>query len=153
VENKAKAKKQAEHRAQQQANIEKQRLEKKEKLAEGKDKKQQQKKSRGAIQREKKRKQKEGLENGEPREDSIAAGETGRRSSSSMPTVEHKTRQKVKAVKPPKKKRKVDAEEQNFENLVDSYRKAFSGVSELKGDPGIAKTQTRPKKAEKRWFE
>lgn len=149
MENKAKAKKQAEHRAQQQANVEKQRLELKEKkLAEGKDKKQQKKKKRGALQRERKRKQRESLEKGQ---DSNAIDQCV---DSSTAPVEHEPRQKVKSVKPPKKKRKVDKEEQNFENLVDSYRKAFTGVSEPNETSASASTSSRPKKkADKRWFE
>lgn len=149
MENKAKAKKQAEHRAQQQANIEKQRLEVKEKrLADGKNKAQLKKKRRGAAQREKKRKKRE---DGETQEEPV---EREQMNAPEPPVVERETKQKIKSVKPPKKKRKVDEEEQNFENLVDSYRKAFSGVSELKeGTDVAARVQTLPKKKERRWFE
>jgi nucleolar protein 4 len=149
VENKAKAKKQAEHRAQQQANIEKQRLEQKEKkVAQALSKKQQKKKSRGAAQRERKRRQRE--MGGATQDESVPTKETKK---TQAPAAERETitKPKIKAIKPPKKKRKVDEEEQNFENLVDSYRKAFSGVSELKESE--VKVQSLPKKRERRWFE
>lgn len=52
--------------------------------------------------------------------------------------------QRRKGVTPPKKKRKVDKEEANFDKMVNSYRTAFAEVAE-KGESG--------KRKEKRWFE
>ena len=51
----------------------------------------------------------------------------------------------VKMVKPPKKKKKADTEEENFDKLVDSYRSKFEEIAKGKSP--------REKVKEKRWFE
>jgi nucleolar protein 4 len=134
VENKAKAKQQAEHRAQQQANLVKQRDEQ---IAEGEKgfgKKTEKKKSRGAAQRERKRKQ---LDEGPGESAPGKTAETSIAAPASEPV------KKVKGVKPPKKQ-KVDAEEENFSKLVESYKQqaiAIMGTNDSKAKTG------------RRWFE
>ncbi len=160
VENKAKAKQQTAHRAQQQANQEKQ---KKHPQDPGKEdgamtKTSKQRKSRGAKQREKKR-----LQRDEPDEtdavptdsdDAMEAKTTRQRGPNDvMNTLEEEealleatgAKQKIKAVKPPKKKRKVDKEEEKFDKMVDSYRTVFAEATEEKSEVA--------KRKEKRWFE
>jgi len=154
VENKAKAKQQAAHKAQQQANQAKQLEEQKsdgggrQRTATAKKAKQ----SRGAKQRERKRKQ---LEEGgddaattaqSPSTNNKSKQEGATSSSATMPPAEDKTeRRKAKGVKPPKKRR-VDKAEENFTKLMDSYKQeAVATVSS--GEKAAAK------KKGKRWFE
>jgi nucleolar protein 4 len=137
VENKAKAKKQAEHRAQQQANREAQKLEHKAKTAESKGEKKQ---SRGALQREKKRKAK----------DEIVVVKPVAKVRAVPKAPVQAAAPKVKLVKPPKK-RKLDSEEQTFERLVQSYTESFSSTIKTADDEEQA--NVKPKKSEKRWFE
>lgn len=138
VENKAKAKQQAEHRAQQQANLLKQRgiLKADGEKEGGKKKKQEKKKSRGAAQRERKRKQpEEGVDGSQLTKDKAFA--------LSVPAFEP-TVKKVKGVKPPKKQ-KVDKEEDKFTKLVASYKQQAIAIMGT-DDSTAAKTG-------KRWFE
>ena len=138
VENSAKAKKQAENRAQQQANKEQQRVDQKVKKAE---KKTEKKLSRGALQREKKRKARDEGTTVKPVKE-----RSGPKAHIQEPVVKAP---KIKNVKPPKK-RKLDNEEQTFERLVQSYTESFS--NSIKKSDGES-ADTKPKKAEKRWFE
>lgn len=141
VENKAKARKQAEHRAQQKANNEKQRLEKQRNKQEKNEKR---KKSRGAIQREKRRQKGVSNETGDTLESLKVAEESKRGHSSAEQS------QKVKLVKPSKKKHKVDKEERDFDTLVDAYRAAFSSAPKVDYDDSLK--NKRPEES-KRWFE
>jgi hypothetical protein len=97
------------------------------------------KKSRGKLQREKKRKQREGGTTGEEvlDEDTAVPASTHDKQSA------HRSADSVKKVKPPKKKRKADKEDEKFESLVDTYRTAFSN----------AVGSTTSKQDGKRWFE
>eukprot|EP00562_Extubocellulus_spinifer_P005246 CAMPEP_0178524190 /NCGR_PEP_ID=MMETSP0696-20121128/29507_1 /TAXON_ID=265572 /ORGANISM="Extubocellulus spinifer, Strain CCMP396" /LENGTH=937 /DNA_ID=CAMNT_0020155501 /DNA_START=216 /DNA_END=3029 /DNA_ORIENTATION=+ len=170
VENKAKARQQADHRAQQLANAEKQRAanraaKKDRRMAEEADggdklKRKEKKKGRGAQQREKKRKLKEeGV--ADTTEDAIndeAPSKKVRRASHDDTDVTRLPEQpKIKKVKPPKK-RKVDKEEQAFENMVKSYKQSFGGGKE-KGKKGKGSEENgvpsnpREAVAKKRWFE
>ena len=146
VENKAKAKKQAEHRAQQQANRDAQKLEHKAKTAaesnnNNKGEVKKKKPSRGALQREKKRKAKD--------ESSIVDVQpvATKVSKTVAPQPAAPT---VKLVKPPKK-RKLDTEEQTFERLVQSYTESFSSTIQKSNNEEQA--NIKPKKSAKRWFE
>jgi hypothetical protein len=56
----------------------------------------------------------------------------------------------VKFVKPPKKKRKVDKEEQDFDKLVDTYRAAFSSVPNAGSD---VSSRTKRPTENKRWYD
>ena len=137
VENKAKAKKQAEHRSQQQANQVQQRTEHKVKKAENKMEK---KKSRGSLQREKKR---------ATREEGAIVTPVAKQVVTKALAPVAKVVPQGKGVKPTKK-RKLDAEEQTFERLVQSYTESFTKkVQKTDSDEALAK----PKKSEKRWYE
>ena len=148
VENKAKARKQAERKAQQLENALKQKAMAKQRSLEatsnnGGDEetndnnnktKKKKKKSRGAQQREKKRKLKEeGLLQLEQQQNSK---ESGDQKNDNFKVVEKDsnnetatTKTKKNGVKPLKKKKKVDKEESEFENMVQSHKKAFSEVN------------------------
>jgi nucleolar protein 4 len=140
VENKAKAKQQAAHKAQQQANVVKQRVERTDKDS-NKGEKSKTKKSRGAAQREKKRKRKEGDDADQP-----TAGKDETETAESAPPVPLSTApKKVKLAKPPVK-RKVDKEEVNFSKLVASYEQ--QSMENMKA-PDAPET----KKSTRRWFE
>jgi len=151
VENKAKARKQIENREKQQANSEKQRLEQKEKKVVVK--KTKKKKSRGAIQREKKRKN---IEEGGDKssEKNVQEMQELEDKQEVKPRESMQVTKKVKPLKP-KKKRKVDAEDDHFENLVKSYTETFSKSSkESTGTGENAAGKIQPSKtAEKRWFD
>ena len=141
VENVVKAKQQLEHRAHQQANFVKQRIEKSEPTA-----KEKKKKRRGAVQREKKRKLRE-------------EGDTAN-TGAPLPAVKEvekgpdasgeKSEKKVKMLKPPKK-RKVDKEDETFTKLVDTYKQAFAGA--VVGEKQASTQQGEKKKEDGRWFE
>jgi hypothetical protein len=102
------------------------------------------KKSRGAIQREKKRQQAESTERGDALEPQKVPEESKRQYSS----VDESP--KVKIVKPPKKKRKVDKEEQDFDKLVDTYRAAFSSAPKVEAD---VSSRTKRPAEKKRWYD
>ena len=171
VENKAKAKKQADHRAHQLANAEKQkaasRAAKKERAdeddSEDKSKSKKKKKGRGALQREKKRRQREEGTETTPSEDAdTKKSKKARKVSHDDADVEAQAKPKIKGVKPPKK-RKVDKEEQAFENMVRSYKQAFAGgaddvtKSKKKRKNSSAENDTpanpRAEVTKKRWFD
>jgi len=172
VENKAKARQQAEHRAHQLANAEKQRAAnraaKKERDNEDatedkKSKSNKKKKGRGALQREKKRRKREEGSNDTPSEDTTGQqSKKARKVSHDAADAEAPAQPKIKGVKPPKK-RKVDKEEQAFENMVRSYKQAFAGGGDdsLKGkktrnNSGADKEISANPRAEvtkKRWFD
>ena len=168
VENKAKARQQADHRAQQLANAEKQRAanraaKKDRRMAEeadGGDKPKRKKKGRGALQREKKRNLKE-----EGVADTAEGAINDETPSKKARKVSHddtdvtplSEEPKIKKVKPPKK-RKVDKEEQAFESMVKSYKESFAGGKEKgkkrKGsERNDVPSNPRAAVAKKRWFE
>jgi nucleolar protein 4 len=143
IENKAKAKQQNEQKAKQQANMMKQRLEH-QKDDETATAKSNIKKSRGALQREKKRKLRKQLHEkaDESLELNAESFKDDEYTDSSSP------RKKSKSVKPPKKIAKVDADEVNFSNLVESYQQqALDHIT-----AGSA-TANNKQKSGKRWFE
>ena len=57
---------------------------------------------------------------------------------------------KARTVKPPKKKPKIDAEEQQFDEMVDTYRASFSNTVEKLANAAAKESSTGKKK---RWFE
>ena len=155
VENKAKAKQQAEHKAKQQANQLKQRMEPKgddaavpppEKV----------RKSRGAIQREKKRQRQlqkqEGGDDGE-HDDFIPSGhDTAPKSdvvddSTVEPSI---SRKKSKGAAPPKKQAKLNVEELTFSNLVASYQQQVASAVITTDTNNSAENPSKPKR---RWYE
>ncbi|KAL7468660.1 hypothetical protein ACHAXS_008896 [Conticribra weissflogii] len=155
VENKVKARQQAERIAQKKANKIKQKIENKEKQTPDKKEK---KKSRGALQRAKKRARKEAGE------DANADGENAEVTKNVKKLkTEEKDLAKAKApveaapklVKPPKK-RKVDPKEEALEDMIRSYKASFSRGSENDVDDKKAKESkvvSREKIVKKRWFE
>lgn len=140
VENKAKAKQQANHKAQQLANLMSQKSElRTEAVKATGNKTKEKKKSRGAVQREKKRKR---LEGGDEviDTDSAVANETD-------PAVAVPTQQSMKKVnpmKPPAPQKKIDKVEANFSKLVASYEEKVVAQPE---------SSTASKKSGRRWFE
>ena len=148
VENRAKAKKQAEHKAHQRANTIKQRLEHKEKSADS-EKSGKKKKSRGKRQRELKRKQREAgiTDEGKKSETSNAQSlptESLAHGEDSVPDHKHHN---TKPVKPSQKKRKVDKDEEKLSELVDSYE---ASITPSRGD---GNDNSQPTRSRKRWFE
>jgi hypothetical protein len=155
VENMAKAKQQAVHRAQQEAN------QKKQKQQSVSNKKKERKKSRGASQRERKRKDRE---DGHDEETSKTV--VNRRDVSATPARApepgtgmcpgESTSERVHAIvsssKPVKqtKKRKVDPDESKFSDLVETYKRSFAAVE---GSIGGGDSRTTKRNVEKRWFE
>lgn len=152
VENKAKAKQQAEHRAQQQVNQMKQMEENKTKNAEPKEKKK--KLSRGARQREKKRKERmEGAEDGADAPNSNIPEDLDEQpSTKTIPGRDAHSGSKRKAVKPPKRQ-KIDTDEENFSILMETYKQQTLSI--MGGDTKKSEMGSEiPKKKEgKRWFE
>jgi nucleolar protein 4 len=153
VENKAKARKQAERKAQQLANVMKQKAVAKQSVDESGEKvKKKKKKSRGMKQREKKRKIKEeGTE--EEQEGNVGDnGEANDKIIKKQDMLEKPTLTRPKGVKPPKKKKKVDKDENNFEDMVKSYKKAFADTdtsTEVEGK----ETNARSDISKNRWFD
>lgn len=158
VENKAKARKQAEKKAQQQANVVKQKAELKEqrKSETGEELKQKKKKkSRGAQQREKKRKIRE--EGGDGTENKTEKVTKKQKSEEKSDVPEMRRDVKLKGVKPSKKKKRNDdaAEEKTFEDMVRNYKETFAGGSKGSTKTGeIEKMTENPRKdvTKKRWF-
>lgn len=148
VENKAKARKQAERKAQQLTNSVKQKN-----AAKGE--KKPRKKSRGAQQREKKRKMRE-----EAAKEKEAGGDIPseksekkkQRRGEKEDVKQKEISQKPKGIKPPKKKKKVDKDESAFEDMVQSYKKAFAG-SDAKMDSTSEETNERTEISKKRWYD
>lgn len=135
VENKVKAKHQVEHRAHQQANVIKQKMEKK--VVSKKEKK----RARGARQRENRRKA--------PEDDGIAEERNdrqGRTNVKESDDIQATVPAPIpKSVKPPKKKAKVDASESKFNDLVESYKKSFTADT--------VDADTSADKPKRRWYE
>ena len=171
VENKAKAKQQADHRAHQLANAEKQRAanraakkdrDEANEDADEKSKSKKKKKGRGALQREKKRRQREEGNGNTPSEDAVQHSKKARKVSHDDADVEAPAQPKIKGIKPPKK-RKVDKEEQAFESMVRSYKQAFAGGGETdakgkkkrknSGADTEASANPRAEVTKKRWFD
>jgi nucleolar protein 4 len=147
VENKAKARKQAERKAQQAANIQKQKeVSKESKKEDIKEKKKT--KSRGALQREKKRKAKEaGIE--EDEKDIVNEKKPKKQETN---TLADEPKNKVKGLKPPKKIKKTDKEDSVFEEMVQSYKRTFAAdVDDIAPEKVI--NNPRVEVAKKRWFD
>jgi len=161
VENKVKARQQAEKVAQKKANKIKQRIEKKDKEKEEKQStssKKEKKKGRGQLQREKKRARKEGGEDNEENEKDKESASKKQKTDAS--TAVKPTEKKQKMVKPQKKKRKTDKDEDALEDMIRSYKSSFSkgpagsrAVVEEKNANEVAKKGSREKVEKKRWFE
>jgi len=149
VENKAKARMQAERKAQQQANVQKQRVSAKQSKGKKDKEKRKEKKGRGAQQREKKRKRKE---QGLPEKDdsTLVVNATKKQKLVQKDNVdETNDTLKKKSIKPQKKK-KIDNDESAFEDMVQSYKEAFRGGETAK----VAETKNeRSEITQKRWFE
>jgi len=163
VENKVKAKKQAERRLHQQLNQSKQQLAK---LENKKAKKEvdfteetdeSKKRGRGAIQREKKRKKREsGQEEAERNKKLQKKAMYEAKKELRKERAEDKKRTaeelKRKSVKPPKKKKtqlKKIEDDEEFESIVRSYQSKLESAKDEK-EP---KTNPREAVNEKRWFE
>ncbi|KAL9191460.1 hypothetical protein ACHAXT_001166 [Thalassiosira profunda] len=155
VENKVKARQQAEKIAQKKANKIKQRIENKEKQ-QPKDKKKEKKKGRGALQREKKRARKEAGDDDKNAQSGDAAESKKQKLEEKDPATEKPREKKQKMVKPPKK-RKIDREEDTLEGMIGSYKSTFLGASGKalaeEGDSKAPKKNSREEVAKKRWFE
>lgn len=151
VENKAKARKQAERKAQQQANTMKQKAIAKDLLEKQGKAQKKEKKSRGAMQREKKRRlrQEEANAKVEGSHDNIS---TEKEILSQEKLKDPDTLKIQKAIKPPKKKKKIDKDENAFENMVRSYKEAFSGDNTTV-IPEAAEENERQDIKKKRWFD
>ena len=142
VENKVKAKQQADHRAARQANKIKQKmLLPKEQLEPRK-----KRKSRGALQRERKRNKREQTNNND--EKALSDAEAPEKPDGAQPKMT--ARVPVVAAKKPekKKKQKLDAEEENFRTLVESYKQSFAALETTQG----ADKRKGSKKSGSRWF-
>ena len=161
VENKAKAKKQAERRSQQLANAEKQKLanmaKKKPKKEDGGTTSSKKKdKGRGARQRQKKRERQ--TNNNDTMEEMASNHKNNKKARKSKDNMTEKTTT-MKQVKPPKKKKKVDSEDVAFENMVQSYKASFQGnldkgLKNKKGETNTELITTNPRASvkKKRWF-
>jgi hypothetical protein len=135
----------------QQVNQAKQKLDGKQNKPED-DKKE--KMSRGKLQREKKRKKRE---SGEEEAEEKAKLEAQAMREAKKEYREQKAEEKEaaqaakgKGIKPPKKKKKVNKEEQVFDKMVDTYRSTFDGINKAAAD---ASSNPRADVKEKRWFE
>ena len=161
VENKAKAKQQAVHKAQQQANQMKQRMESKSDDTAAVSLPEKARKSRGAIQREKKRQRQQHQEGGDDEkhnDDDIISNGNGavvskldESSTQQQSSSIHK--KKTKGIAPPKKQAKLDAEEFTFSNLVASYQQqaaSTAGTTDTTGSRAVADNLSKPKR---RWYE
>lgn len=151
VENKAKARKQAENKAKQLENSKRQKIAAKTSSTPDSREKLKKKMGRGAQQRAKKRRMiAEGLldENGNKIGDKKMKTQ---KTESSKTEEESKPQEKKKGIKPPRKAKKVDKEEKSFEDMVRSYKNTFSSVSENK----VENTSSNPRDAlsKRRWFD
>lgn len=170
VENKAKAKKQAERRSQQLVNAEKQKLatllaRKSKKENDGNNNEEKKPKlSRGARQRANKRTRGDSDENHKSDDQVNAANEAKKAKKEKKKLAQEKLtaeKEKVKPVKPPKKKKKVDSEETAFEDMVKSYKAAFENTADSKKGSKSEKNEdasTEPQHpraivTEKRWYD
>ena len=182
VENKAKARQQAEHRAQQQANRLKQKMETREKRelasstagsdgkkAEVAGGKTSNKRGRGAKQREKKRQRRLQGDDGDDDSDGgspVDKAEAQKRKfrhpdgGDTAAAAKADAMPIAKAIKPPKKQKKREREEleveEKFSKLVDKYKAAFAGAGVQDGNDAKATAATAKSKdleSGKRWFE
>lgn len=138
IENKVKAKQQAERRAEQMANRTKQK--------EARKPKQKDKKRRGATQRERKRKRQDDANIDSKKKRTTASIE---RKISAPPRAQSTTMQiekPMKKTKRPRKRVKTDADDTNFSKLVESYKK--QAVSEI----NLTET-TSSSRSTARWFD
>jgi len=171
MENKSKARQQAERKVAQQANLTKQRLAAREKNEEateaksksGKGETKKKKKGRGAQQREKKRRMREeGLLDADNKKkktgddnDNTTANKQQRTDPSNNDVTSDAKSQTKKGVKPPKKKKKIDKDEKKFEDMVRSYKKTFSGIRTSNVGDAVMKEAENPRATveKKRWFD
>ncbi len=162
VENKVKAKKQAERRLHQQLNQSKQRLErlerkKAEKEAGETEQGGTKKKGRGALQREKKRKRRESGEEEAERlaklqKKAIYEAKKELRKERAEEKKRRAEELKKKSVKPPKKKKsqlKKIEDDEEFESIVRSYQSKLESAREEKAP----KSNPRESVKQKRWFD
>lgn len=142
VENKVKAKQQAEHRTAQLVNKQKQKISTRPKGAEDKKEK---KKSRGARQREKKRKQmEEGTASFETAQLPTGSETSKNNSTDAKP---EKANNKSKGVKP-NKRPKRNKDEEHFTEIVEKYKSTIPVIP-----PAETADKTGKKMLERRWFE
>ncbi|KAL3912780.1 MAG: hypothetical protein SGILL_006751 [Bacillariaceae sp.] len=160
VENKIKAKKQAERRLHQQLNQSKQKLENIEKKSEDNAENKKKRQSRGGKQREKKRLKRESGEEEKERKEELQAkamGEAKRELRKERQEQKRalKEEMKKKSVKPPKKKKKkhqaVDEDDEKFEKIVRSYTSQIESARVEK--ESAAQTNPRAAVKDKRWFD
>jgi len=154
VENKAKARKQAENKTQQLENSKRQKIAAKAASAadaDGKKPIQTKKKGRGAQQRAKKRRMiEEGLLDKDGKK--IEEKESKKQKTAVSEEVPV-SKPKEKTIKPPKKsKKKVDKEEEKFEDMVQSYKNAFSGTAKEK-EADDEPSNPRAEITSSRWFD
>ncbi|KAL7518633.1 hypothetical protein ACHAWX_003441 [Stephanocyclus meneghinianus] len=154
VENKVKARKQAEKILQKKANKIKQRVESKEKTTK---EKKASKKSRGALQREKKRARKEAGDDDNILQD--PPDQAPKKKKANPPDDVHASRtteKELKLAKPPKK-RKNDIEENRLEDMIRSYKETFARASEKPvlsvNEENEMKAKSREAVSKRRWFE
>lgn len=151
VENKAKARKQAENKAKRLENAKKQKFAAKEAAEDGGEQKEKKKMGRGAQQRAKKRKMaEEGLL--EARDESNFKDDKHHKKQKREEEMvrDNKSEAKKKGIKPPKKVKNDEKEERRFEDMVQSYKKTFSSAPEKVVD---VQGLTRVDVVKKRWFE
>ena len=156
AENKAKARKQAENKTQQLENAQKQKVAAKAAIAEEKPKNKNKKKvaGRGAQQRAKKRKMiEEGVLDKDGNRIEDAESQRLKRSETVSKETTAPQEKKQKEVKPTKKPRKVDKEENNFEDMVQSYKNTFAGIPAPEKAKEAEPSNPRVAVSEKRWFE
>mmetsp|Transcript_20660 Transcript_20660/g.49024 ORF Transcript_20660/g.49024 Transcript_20660/m.49024 type:complete len:864 (-) Transcript_20660:76-2667(-) len=156
VENKVKAKKQAERRLNQEMNRTKQHLENKEKkimaAQDGEDTPK--KRGRGAIQREKKRLRRESGEEEKERQEKLEAKALAearkemRKERQAQRQKQKEEQSKKKTVKPPKKKKRMDEEDERFDDIVRTYTSKLETVRKQPDEKN-----PRAVVKEKRWFE
>ena len=161
VENKAKAKQQAEHKAKQQANQMKQRMDLKSSEDVVVAAPEKVRKSRGAIQREKKRQRQqqstEGDDNNNKQdhvvapEDATASSQLDHVDSTSEATTNAK--KKARSVAPPKKPAKLDADEVTFSNLVASYQQQADAAAAAAATSNSTDHLAASSKPKRRWYD
>ena len=143
-----KARKQAEKILQKKANKIKQRIESKEKVPV---KKEEKKKSRGALQREKKRARKEaGEEDNSPKSELDSE-----KIKTNNEAHDSKVKKNMPKLMKPQKKRKIDSEENKLEDMIRSYKEAFTGGASKPLSPNESNIKTKSREAvtKRRWFE
>ena len=141
-----KARKQAEKILQKKANKIKQKIENKEKAPTEKKEK---KKSRGAIQREKKRARKMAGEEDDPPENEQGSKKIVTKDKMHASDAKERAPKLIK----PQKKRKINSDENKLEDMIRSYKEAFSGGTGKSLATDNSKTKSREAVAKRRWFE